>query len=82
MTKSKERHTSRSGSRNRVTKNDSSYNSLYSSSRGSGFNKEARYCAFTTLERSCNKVVLSETTMTGRYLNELIAENKDLPHVL
>jgi hypothetical protein len=88
--KSKERKTSKSKSGSRVgsvgnkrpeMNSISSLSGLYSMRRSRGYLKDARYAVFTTLERS-NKVVLSETPLSGRILNEHFGETKDLQHFL
>lgn len=55
--------------------------SLYSLRRTKGLVKDARYTVFTTQERS-NKVVLCESALSGRLLNEHFGEPRDFTHFL
>ena len=84
--KSKERKTSKSKSGSRLNSvgnkrpdmnSLSSLSGLYSMRKSRGYLKDARYCVFKTHERT-NKVVLSETPLSGRILNEHLGETKDL----
>ena len=55
--------------------------SAFHSNKVGVLSRDAKYSVFTTLERS-NKVVLSETPISGRILNEQLGETKDLQHFL
>jgi len=80
--KSNERKTSKSksggGSRNNSIGNrPGSGFGMYTNRKMRGLTQDARYCAFTTQERS-NRVVLCDQALSGRLLNEHIADTKEL----